>query len=203
VAFFARRPSDRAIQRFIEQSRSLPLSYTPVGIAAHTPPGFDVDETAVAIDRGRAGFDRAKAALVAWKQFDLGWVELVPANASLESGTVLALLTRHLGFWSLNGARVVYGIGDRDSKTTFGIAYGTLSNHAESGEEIFEVFLRPESDEVIYRIRAASRPRAALARLGYPFVRFLQARFRRDSAEAMRRAVGEHAQVQQPTDRSR
>lgn len=189
MAFFARRPSHEAIQRFIEQSRSLPLSYSPVGIAAHTPPGYDVDETVVTIDRGRAGFERAKAALVKWKQFDLGWVELLPRNASLEPGTVLAVLIRHLGFWSLNGARVVYGVGDREGGTRLGIAYGTLSNHAESGEEVFEVFLHPESDEVIYRIRAASRPRAALARLGYPFVRFLQARFRRDSAEAMRRAV--------------
>jgi uncharacterized protein (UPF0548 family) len=64
-----------------------------------------------------------------------------------------------------------------------------LSNHAERGEEIFEVFRGPETGEVGYRIRAASRPRAALARAGYPIVRVLQARFRRDSGEAMRKAV--------------
>jgi len=51
------------------------------------------------------------------------------------------------------------------------------------------VFLNRDSDDVMYRIRAVSRPRAVLARLGHPFVRSLQARFRRESAEAMKRAT--------------
>jgi uncharacterized protein (UPF0548 family) len=58
-----------------------------------------------------------------------------------------------------------------------------------SGEELFDVFLDPASDEVSYRIRAASKPKAALARIGQPIVRALQARFRRDSAAAMKRAI--------------
>ena len=39
-------------------------------------------------------------------------------------------------------------------KTRFGFAYGTLTNHAESGEELFEVFLDPQRADVIYRILA-------------------------------------------------
>ena len=85
---------------------------------------------------------------------------------------------------------MVYRVGDLDRGTRFGFAYGTLTNHAESGEELFEVCLNPDSGAVVYRIRAVSRPRAALARIGYPVTRWLQARFRRDSAEAMRRATG-------------
>jgi uncharacterized protein (UPF0548 family) len=103
------------------------------------------------------------------------------------------VLIRHFGFWSLNGCRVVYGLGDRMHGPAFGFAYGTLSNHAERGEEIFEVSHQAHSDEVVYRIRAASQPRAVLARAGYPLVRRLQARFRRDSGEAMRRAVAHRA----------
>ena len=49
------------------------------------------------------------------------------------------------------------------------------------------------SGQVIYRIHAISRPRAALARLGYPIARYLQARFRRDSVAAMTRAVAGNA----------
>jgi uncharacterized protein (UPF0548 family) len=64
-----------------------------------------------------------------------------------------------------------------------------LTNHAECGEEVFEVRLDPATGEVTYRIRAVSRPRAPLARLGYPLTRMLQARFRRDSAAAVRRAI--------------
>jgi uncharacterized protein (UPF0548 family) len=57
------------------------------------------------------------------------------------------------------------------------------------GEEIFELVLEPESERVIYRIRAVSKPRAALARIGYPITRVFQERFRRDSLIALRRAL--------------
>jgi uncharacterized protein (UPF0548 family) len=83
---------------------------------------------------------------------------------------------------------VVYEIAG-DASREFGFAYGTLTNHAETGEEIFKVSLRPGTGEVSYVIRAASRPRALLARLGYPVTRSLQARFRRDSAAAIARAI--------------
>ncbi|HUQ89511.1 MAG TPA: DUF1990 family protein, partial [Vicinamibacterales bacterium] len=65
----------------------------------------------------------------------------------------------------------------------------TLPNHAESGEELFEVYIDPRTDDVIYRIRATSKPQSMLAWLGQPIVRVLQARFRRDSAAAMKRAI--------------
>jgi uncharacterized protein (UPF0548 family) len=119
----------------------------------------------------------------------MGWVELFPAGAAIEPGTNVAVLVRHLGFWSLNGCRVVYGVGDRERESSFGFAYGTLTNHAELGEEIFEVRLEPESEAVIYRIQAVSKPRAPLARLGYPIARYFQERFRRDSTQALRRAI--------------
>ena len=106
---------------------------------------------------------------------------------------IVAVAMQHLGFWSLNGCRVVYVVGDRDSGTRFGFAYGTLVNHAEAGEELFEVFMQPSTEKVMYRLRAASRPRAALTWLGYPLVRILQGRCRRDSGEAMRRATATHA----------
>ena len=132
-------------------------------------------------------------ALREWRQFELGWVELFPRAAPIESGTVVAVLVRHQGLWSLNGCRVVYGIGDdSDDARSFGFAYGTLMNHAETGEEVFEVSHDPLSGNVTYTIRAVSKPRAALARLGYPYVRLCQSRFRKDSIAAMRRAIAGH-----------
>jgi uncharacterized protein (UPF0548 family) len=143
--FFARRPSLQAIERFGARAPALPLSYSPIGIAqdpseANTD-GYDIDGIVVRVGNGPECLDRAKAALASWKHFDLGWVEVFPKNASLEPGTVVTVLVRHLGFWSLNGCRVVYGLGD--SETRFGFAYGTLLSDAESGEEIFEVQLHP------------------------------------------------------------
>jgi hypothetical protein len=73
------------------------------------------------------------------------------------------------------------------------LSYGPigLARASESPtEEMFRVRMNPVTREVSYVIRAVSRPRAALAKIGYPFVRLLQARFRHDSAAAVRRAVG-------------
>ena len=183
--FLARRPSADAIQRFLRDSRDLPLSYAPVGILNLESTRQNIDELTVTIGRGPAEFARARAALIAWKQFDIGWVETYPLNAPVAPGSVVAVLIRHLGFWSLNGCRVVYGAGSPTDGTRFGYAYGTLTNHAEAGEELFEIFIDPATEIVSYHIRATSWPRAALAKVGQPIVRSLQARFRSDSARAM------------------
>jgi uncharacterized protein (UPF0548 family) len=187
--FLARRPSRETIDRFLRESRHLPLSYSSTGIVTADAVRQDLDETAVAIGHGNADFERARAALMAWKQFDIGWVETFPRHAPVAAGTVVAVLIHHLGFWSLNGCRVLYSVGCTGDAARFGFAYGTLTNHAEAGEELFEVSIDPRTDEVMYRIRAVSRPRAALARVCQPIVRVLQARFRRHSAAAMTRAT--------------
>jgi uncharacterized protein (UPF0548 family) len=185
--FFARRPSSSIINRFLSESRDLPLSYAPVGLVREASAHRKVDEQVVAIGRGEDDFERARQAIRSWKQFDLGWVETFPRNAPVDPGIVVGVLIRHLGFWSLNGCRIVYTLDGGESR--FGFAYGTLPNHAEAGEELFEVFLDSETDAVMYRIRAISWPRAVLAHLGQPIVRLLQERFRRDSAIAMTRAT--------------
>lgn len=187
--FLARRPSPERIDRFLRESLVLPLSYSPTGIVTANTVREDLDEATVVIGHGQAAFERARAALIAWKQFDIGWVETFPPAAPAAPGTVVAVLIRHLGFWSLNGCRVLYTVGSLDDVARFGFAYGTLTNHAESGEELFEVFIDQQTDEVVYRIRAISWPQATLARVGQPIVRVLQERFRDQSAAAMKRAT--------------
>jgi uncharacterized protein (UPF0548 family) len=187
--FLARRPSPATIERFVRDSHDLPLSYGSIGIANGKSSGRDLDVATVAVGHGAADFARARAALMAWQQFNIGWVETFPARAPIAIGTVVAVLIRHFRFWSLNGCRVLYLISRPDDDGRFGFAYGTLTNHAESGEEIFEVFLDRTTGDVMYRIRAISWPQAMAARVGQPIVRALQARFRRDSAAAMLRAT--------------
>ena len=183
--FLTHRPTKSEIEKFIDESSNLPLSYSPVGLARESPPGFNVDVASAVVGHGADAFARARRALTEWRHFELGWVELFPRAAPIEPGTVVAVLVRHLGLWSLNGCRVVYGFGEDLSR--FGFAYGTLTNHAEMGEESFEVSMA--ESEVTYRIRAVSKPRAVLARIGYPYARISQSRFRRDSIVAMRRAI--------------
>jgi uncharacterized protein (UPF0548 family) len=191
--FLTHRPSKPEIEDFIAASRDLSLSYAPVGLAKRPLRGFKVDIAEAVIGRGEQAYEFARQALREWRQFELGWVELFPRRAPTETGTIVAVSIRHHGLWSLNGCRIVYTIEEQSAeKATFGFAYGTLVNHAEMGEEIFEVSFDLISENVTYSIRAVSKPRAALARLGYPYVRLCQSRFRKDSIAAMRRAIGSH-----------
>jgi uncharacterized protein (UPF0548 family) len=187
--FLLRRPSPAFIDAFLRDSRDAPLSYDTIGIVDAASRNGVLDEATVVIGRGAADFARARAALIAWTQFDLGWVEVFPPQAPVAVDTVVAVLIRHFGFWSLNGCRVVYGVGGSTDVARYGYAYGALTNHAEGGEEVFEVVLDRQTDQVLYRIRAVSWPQATLARIGQPLVRVLQARFREHSAAAMTRAV--------------
>jgi uncharacterized protein (UPF0548 family) len=188
--FLMRRPSEAAIGRFLRDAVTAPLSYGPVGLVREAGgTGRRVDEVTTVIGRGAGDFARARAAQLAWSQFAIGWVHAYPAHAPIVEGTNVAVLIRHMGFWSLNGARVLYAVGDPVTGSRFGYAYGTLTTHAESGEELFEVSMDPRTHDVVYRIRATSWPQALLARIGQPIVRLLQARFRRDSTAAMQRAV--------------
>ena len=91
----------------------------------------------------------------------------------------------------MNACRIVYVVDDEGPVQRFGFAYGTLPEHAESGEERFTVEWHEADDAVWYDIVAFSRPQQLLTRLAYALVRRLQKRFARDSAAAMRRAVVE------------
>jgi uncharacterized protein (UPF0548 family) len=133
-------------------------------------------------------------ALDRWAMFDTGWTQLCWPETPIAEGEVVCCLARHLGFWSLNACRIVYvldepagdGVGARH-----GFAYGTLSEHAEQGEERFSVERLAADETVWYDVLAFSRPGQLLARLGGPIPRALQGRFIRDSKRAMQRAVEE------------
>jgi uncharacterized protein (UPF0548 family) len=121
-----------------------------------------------------------------WKMFDIAGLKLVNDDTPIEAGQNVALLAEHLGFYSLNFCRVVYVIDEPDR---FGFAYGTLSQHAESGEERFTVEYQPETNEVWYDVYAFSRPGNFLVKLGYPYARWRQKQFAVESKAAMKRAV--------------
>jgi uncharacterized protein (UPF0548 family) len=130
-------------------------------------------------------FERAVTAVKNWKQFDLGWVIAVPKNTPIEVGAVVAIMTNHFGFWSLNACRIVYLINDEQPIKRFGFAYGTLADHVESGEERFTIEWHKDRNEVWFDILAFSRPRNVFVRLGFPLARMLQKRFVRDSMAVM------------------
>ena len=188
--FFARRPARDTIDEFLRHSTALPLSFASPGIVLERSAQQRCDSAVAIIGHGLADFDRARAALIAWKQFDLGWVELIPHDAPIVLGTVVAMLARHLGFWSINGCRIHHIVGStEEGDPRFGFVYGALTNHAVAGEELFEVSLDPRTGDVRYSIRAVSWPQAVLTHIGRPIMRYYQARFRAESTAAMQRAV--------------
>jgi uncharacterized protein (UPF0548 family) len=180
------RPNEAEITAFRRAQGSHDLSYATPGMTDAPPrSGFTADHARIELGRGPAAWDRARAAIRAWRMFDVAWVELFDAQAPIEPGTTVAVLVRVMGLWSLNATRVVGVIDERDR---FGFAYGTLPDHAESGEERFLVERGPDGT-VHYDLVALSRPHQVLPRLFRPWTRVLQRRFRRDSLAAMVRAV--------------
>jgi len=183
-------PSEDQIRRFISAQHESRLSYPEVGASAGNPPtGYNVDHNRIELGYGLTAWQQAVEAVRAWQMFNMPWLRLCWPTAPLHVGADVAVLVRHFGFFSLNSCRIVYLI-DNDAETKqFGFAYGTLEEHAESGEERFTVEWSQASDKVYYDILAFSRPRKMLARLGYPLSRFLQKQFAEHSKAAMLRFV--------------
>jgi uncharacterized protein (UPF0548 family) len=121
--------------------------------------------------------------------FNLGWVDLCWPNAPIEVGSTVGVLVTGPGLWSLNSCRILDCFDETGPTAQFGFAYGTLPDHAAQGEERFCVQWSPEDDIVWYEVLAFSRPRRILARIGYPYLRYLQRRFSADSIRAMRNAT--------------
>lgn len=184
------RPSRERTRAFIESQRNQPFSYAEQGATRELAPrGYTVDRNRIRLGRGAEVFARAAEALRQWKMFDTGWIDLCWPDTPIRVGSTVAVVARHYGFWSLNACRVVYVVDDRGVHPRYGFAYGTLTEHAEIGEERFTVELGAADQTVWYDIYAFSRPKG-LARLGYPLARRLQKRFARDSKAAMQRAAG-------------
>jgi uncharacterized protein (UPF0548 family) len=184
------RPSEPMIHTFLASQRNRDVSYAEVGSSRGTPPaGYTVDHHRVKLGVGANVFETASAALRGWRMFQLGWVELFWDSAPIEVGSDVAVLVRVFRVWSLNACRVVYLLDEPAPVRRYGFAYGTLPDHAESGEERFSIEWHRDDDSVWYDVLAFSRPHQPLARIGYPLTRRLQKRFARDSMAAMVRSV--------------
>lgn len=183
-------PSDSEIRRFISKQKDAGFSYPDVGASAATvPTGYNVDHNRVQLGRGKVTWQRAVEAIRAWRMFSMPWVSLHWPSAPIQVGTDVAVSVHHLGFYSLNGCRIVYVVDEEGPIERFGFAYGTLGEHAESGEERFTVEWNRDEDTIWYDILAFSRPRQMLARLGYPLSRSLQRKFAKGSKLAMLQSV--------------
>jgi uncharacterized protein (UPF0548 family) len=169
----------------------MPYSYAEVGFSRHAnlPVGYNIDTYRTKLGSGMSIFAAAKVALQRWGMFHIEWLRVFPENAEIRQGSEIAVVVAHLGFHSINLSRIVYLVASEGPISTFGFAYGTLLEDAETGEERFTVSWDRSDDSVRYEIIAFSKPRAVLAKFGYPFSRMMQRKFGRASLAAMMKAV--------------
>jgi uncharacterized protein (UPF0548 family) len=180
--------------------------------------GWQIDRHRVLLGHGADTFAAGCQALRQWKMFPRQMCHVFWPDCRQQPGDVVAVLYRSHVFrlWMLFPARVVYTIGSPtdwasgvrqhpdDSESTghssaigrltpparhYGFAYGTLPDHPERGEERFLIEWNTADNTVWYDLLAVSRPSHWLARVGYPYARYEQAKFRRLSGLAMQAAV--------------
>ncbi len=173
---------------YLKKEAQSGFNYEGIGTTAtpqSIPPTYNHDHHRVKIGEGRNDFERAKLAIQSWRMFPDGWTEIAPDSPKIHKGEVLAMFARFAGVWWRNSCQIVYIV---DEPTRYGFAYGTLPDHIARGEELFMVEI-DNSNYVWYEIRAFSRPRYWLAKLGYPFLRIIQAVFRRQSGNQMKAEI--------------
>jgi uncharacterized protein (UPF0548 family) len=184
MIFQMRFPSSEQLDALKEQQQNEPLTYPK---NAQVSSAYDYDDNRVLLGEGDATFAAAKQAIRRWAMFEGNWARIYSDSTPIEMGQVVVMCARSFGFWWLNVSRIVYTVNQPQA---YGFAYGTLTHHVESGEELFQVEM-DDDGQVWYRIRAFSRPRFWMVRIGYPIVRFLQRRFVRDSLKNMKKVTDE------------
>ena len=185
-------PSNAQLDKFLTDAAQSQHSYNEVGATLEDtlPKSYNIDHNRVLLGRGEALFHKAAIAFRDWKMFDLGWVRVYPSPPAMREGENVAVIVRWCGVYFINACRIVDTIHEHVPLSRFGFVYGTLQEHAERGEERFQVEWDRHTDEIWYDILAFSQPNQLVARIGYPFARALQKRFATDSKAAMVRAIG-------------
>lgn len=147
------------------------FTYADVGATrGEMPKGFHHDTLIFDIGHGRELFERCSEFLDQWNlQRAMGFT-LYPNDGKVEAGQSLVFTMRLAGLEVMAACRVVYTV---DEPNRHGFAYGTLPDHPECGEEYFGLSI-DENDLVRFEVRAFSRTRSFLSRLGGPVSRRMQ-----------------------------
>jgi uncharacterized protein (UPF0548 family) len=144
------------------------LTYTETGATlaeAELPPGYAHLDRRVRLGLGQECFERAGAAVLAWRAQRGAGLRVTPPGDVREGADVV------LGRLGLRiPCRVIRVLREPDRT---GFVYGTLPGHPECGEEAFLV-TRDADGTVWFRIRAFSRPGRWYTRAAGPLARAAQ-----------------------------
>lgn len=186
--FYLSKPSEKEIEKFIENQSNESFSYENVGATKtrNATEGFPINHLRRRLGTGEKVYEKAVSAVHSWQMYWLDWTQIRPKNAPIAEGQVVVTMINHLGFWSLNPCRIVYLIDEKnESFQKSGFAFGTLPAHSETGEEQFQIEWNLKTDEVFYEIYAFAKAHNPLAKIAFPYVKYLQKSFAADSYKAM------------------
>ncbi len=152
----------------LDDLAGLPLTYPEAGATAgELPAGYHHTRASAVIGTGRDRFEQAGESVLRWgMQRGAG----LRVQATTDTAAVGTELLVRLGPVPAP-CRVVYVLDEPDRR---GFAYGTLTGHPESGEELFSVRYDRATDTVHAEVAAFSRPATWWSRLGGPVTRLLQ-----------------------------
>ena len=202
--FLLRKPTADDIHHYLQAQRQEDFSYADVGLSEWDghPQGFNVARHTVDLGRGPQAYDAARSAIDSWSMFPAEMASLYWPSVEPAVGNEVVVGFRAGPLWSLNPCRVVYTVNSQVGLVQkYGFAYGTLPGHVEKGEERFQVLWDLATDRVTYEIFCFSAAQHLLATVGYPFVLYQQARFRRLSGRAMQKYVAAAKAPGQQSDR--
>ena len=176
-----RKPSTDDLARY----RDARLGAEPTCLPADEPPrGFHREVYRAVVGAGPAAFDRARLGIQQWAAQIGSGFEVVPADAPIVEGAVVAFSTQQLGLWIVAACRIESVI---DEPHRYGFVYATLPDHPECG---YESFMVSEADGVVtYELVPVSKPGVAIVRLGAPVTRLLQRSAANGYIAAMKRFV--------------
>jgi uncharacterized protein (UPF0548 family) len=175
-------PTKEQLDTLIESQRNTELTYNKYNLQ-----NYDHDKNQILLGSGKEVWEAAKRAIKQWAMFPDGWAQIYYQNPIFKKGDIVVMNARVFGVWWLNTARILTVV---DDDRHFGFAYGTLPNHVETGEELFQV-LMDEQGDVYYSITAFSRPRFWAVRFTYPLSRVFQKKFVKDSLQKMKKITNE------------
>lgn len=141
------------------------------------------------LGRGRDVFGCARRAVMNWKMFDVGWLDLCGSQSPPQVGQQYGIVSKCVGV-RIIALAFVRKIREscREDKAIVTLSCQARPHHVVAGRESFTVSFDSQTSDVSYRIRSCSRIVPVLR----PFaimVRAAQRRFASDSCAAMQRAV--------------
>jgi uncharacterized protein (UPF0548 family) len=163
------RRSTTALDARLERAERSELTYDLPGCTLRSGPADGLGDRTFEreVDGPLAG---AAAALRSWAAHRGIRAHVHPACAPIEEGATLLVVAP---FGPVEMAVPVRVVTVVDEPHRYGFAYGTLTGHAEAGEELF-MAEQVTPGRLRLRIRVQARPATVLARLATPLVTLLQ-----------------------------